>query len=424
MTYLGNTPTQQAFTPTTDYFSGNGSTTAFTLSRPVASVNQIEVVIENVVQNPSDAYTVSGNTLTFTSAPLSGTNNIYVRYTSPITQVIQPGQATVGTDQIQSGVTVSFADGSASTPSITNLDDSNTGIFFPTADTIAFTEGGVESMRIDSSGNVGIGTSSPSTIGANLVVQGTGTRTVSAWNSTSVAAGVGASFYISGGTAGNDLGAIGAYFAGAATTDGSYLTLSNRAVSGGITERMRITSAGNVGIGTTTADTNGGLDSTIKVNGTNAGIVFARSDVLKAYFYADNGTSSLYGQTEAGTAIRFVSATAGVSLANGATSWASLSDERNKENLTPILDALDKVNSLRSVTGKYKEDAEGTSRSFLIAQDVQAVLPEAIDIGTDEDATLSLRYTDIIPLLVASIKELNAKVEAQAARIAELEGAE
>ena len=104
--YIGNTPTQQAFTPAIDYFSGNASTTAFTLSRPVASVAQVQAVIENVPQNPGSAFTVSGNTITFTSAPPSGTNNIYVYYTSPITQVIQPGQGTVGTAQlINSSVT-------------------------------------------------------------------------------------------------------------------------------------------------------------------------------------------------------------------------------------------------------------------------------------------------------------------------------
>ena len=95
MAFIGNTNTTQAFTPAVDYFSGNGSTTAFTLSRPVASVAQVEAVIDNVVQNPSSAYTVSSNTITFTSAPLSGTNNIYVYYTSPITQLIAPGQGTV-----------------------------------------------------------------------------------------------------------------------------------------------------------------------------------------------------------------------------------------------------------------------------------------------------------------------------------------
>ena len=110
MAFIGNTNTTQAFTPAVDYFSGNGSTTAFTLSRPVASVAQVEAVIDNVVQNPSSAYTVSSNTITFTSAPLSGTNNIYVRYTSPITQVIAPGQGTVTSSAFASGAS-EFASG-------------------------------------------------------------------------------------------------------------------------------------------------------------------------------------------------------------------------------------------------------------------------------------------------------------------------
>jgi hypothetical protein len=62
---------------------------------------------------------------------------------------------TSGTVVVTSGAqTIEFADGSASTPSITNSGDTNTGMFFPAADTIAFAEGGAESMRIDSSGNV------------------------------------------------------------------------------------------------------------------------------------------------------------------------------------------------------------------------------------------------------------------------------
>ena len=69
-----------------------------------------------------------------------------------------------------SGV-ASFADGTVSLPSITNIGDTNTGIFFPAADTIAFTEGGAESMRITSAGNVGIGTTAPT---AKLHVTNTG----------------------------------------------------------------------------------------------------------------------------------------------------------------------------------------------------------------------------------------------------------
>ena len=103
MSYIGSTPTTQAFTPAVDFFNGNGSTVAFTLSQPVASVAQVQAVISNVPQKPGDAYTVSGNTITFTSAPPSGTQNIYVYYTSPITQVIAPGQGTVDTTALVDG---------------------------------------------------------------------------------------------------------------------------------------------------------------------------------------------------------------------------------------------------------------------------------------------------------------------------------
>jgi hypothetical protein len=54
-----------------------------------------------------------------------------------------------------------FSAGTNSAPAITTTGDTNTGIYFPAADTIAFTEGGVESMRITSAGDVGIGTASP-----------------------------------------------------------------------------------------------------------------------------------------------------------------------------------------------------------------------------------------------------------------------
>ena len=89
MPYQGNTPIE-SYTPTVkDSFSGNGSTTAFTLSQPTVT-NDVRVVVENVVQDPTVAYTVLGTTLTFTSAPVSGTNNIYVVHLGPAIATTQP----------------------------------------------------------------------------------------------------------------------------------------------------------------------------------------------------------------------------------------------------------------------------------------------------------------------------------------------
>ncbi len=81
MSYIGSTPTTQSFIAGTDYFNGTGSAVNFTLSRQVNSVNDIEVIVNNVEQIPS-GYSVSGTTLTFSAAPSAGTSNVYVRYLS------------------------------------------------------------------------------------------------------------------------------------------------------------------------------------------------------------------------------------------------------------------------------------------------------------------------------------------------------
>ena len=78
MAYLGASPLASFASPSKDTFSGDNSTTAFTMGQSVGDPNQIEVVVDNVRQEPTSAYTVNGTTLTFTGTPATGSNNIYV----------------------------------------------------------------------------------------------------------------------------------------------------------------------------------------------------------------------------------------------------------------------------------------------------------------------------------------------------------
>lgn len=81
-------------------FNGDGSTTAFTLDVAPSSTLDIEVFVGNVRQDPNSAYTLSGTTLTFTGAPPSGTNNIYVVHQAKSVGTITPGANTVGVTEL------------------------------------------------------------------------------------------------------------------------------------------------------------------------------------------------------------------------------------------------------------------------------------------------------------------------------------
>jgi len=203
----------------------------------------------------------------------------------------------------------------------------------------------------------------------------------------------------------------------------TFLSFATAAGGGSINERMRITSGGNVCIGgadplnnaaLTLFAVNGSTTSllSIKANnasGSNASIYLEAPGVVGGGMYLDRNTSTLR-VWQAGS-------TNGVQLTNNATSWGSFSDERLKTDLVSIDNAIEKIINIRAVTGRYKTDNAETSRSFLIAQDVQKVFPEAVEALTDEIGTLSLRYTDIIPVLVKAIQEQQLQIEELKSRL-------
>jgi len=288
-------------------------------------------------------------------------------------------------------------------------------------------------MYIDSSGNVGIGTSSPSTYNKLTVLNGaitSGTTTSTSgsillqgyYNSGSIT-NIGTEFSNGGPVIGYAVtpstSAAGSFVSSTSvnTFKGAYTIAGNAhlwyggaasttAIGSAVTtsELMRIDSSGNLLIGTPTATTG----ETKLILSTNSGTTNWRvgpwSTVSTNFYITPN------------------SATTGVYLSGtSATTWSSLSDERAKDIIEPIKDAVEKVCTLRAVIGKYKLDEENTRKSFLIAQDVQAVLPEAVNIANQENGYLGLSYSDVIPLLVASIQEQQALITDLTTRLTALE---
>ena len=155
MPYLGNTPSSNFTSVAKDTFSGNASTTAFTLSKP-ATTNGVAVYVENVRQIPTTAYSVSGTTLTFTGTPPSGTNNIYVmHHNTPVSTATHPSA------QSLTATTGTFT----STVDINGneliLDaDADTSITADTDDRIDFRFGGNDSVHMDVTG-VGVNVTNP-----------------------------------------------------------------------------------------------------------------------------------------------------------------------------------------------------------------------------------------------------------------------
>jgi hypothetical protein len=88
--------------------------------------------------------------------------------------------------------------------------------------------------------------------------------------------------------------------------------------------------------------------------------------------------------------------------------WTS--DERLKDNITPIDDPLAKVLTISGNTFDWNEKSNKSGHDVgLIAQEIEQVLPEAVT--TRDNGYLAVDYHKVVPLLVEAIKELSAKVE-------------
>ena len=291
-----------------------------------------------------------------------------------------------------------FSAGTVSLPSITNIGDTNTGIYFPAADTIAFTEGGVESMRIDSSGNVGIGTSSPSSF-SSKTLQVTGSSTDVAIKLTNTTTG-------SGNTSGFDF-----------ELNGNDINYVNRTASGtqkfwtNATERMRIDSSGNVLVGTTSVL--GGSAAKLQVLGSTNSVIFqntvSTAECVATWNSAtssDNIFNTFY--TEASPTSR---GSITYNRGAGLVAYNVTSDYRAKDIISNTVNSGEVIDSVPVYMGKMKGATQ--ARPMFIAHETPDYAHTGEKDAVDKDGKPVYQQMDassLVPVLWAEVQSLRKRL--------------
>ena len=135
-------------------FNGDGSETEFTLDVAPSSVLDIEVFVGNVRQDPNSAYTLSGTTLTFTGAPPSGTNNIYVVHQAKAVGTIDPPATETIAKTFSGNVTMSGTNTLSGATTVSGaLTASGGATISGTTPTLTIGDAGAEDAKIVFDGN-------------------------------------------------------------------------------------------------------------------------------------------------------------------------------------------------------------------------------------------------------------------------------
>jgi hypothetical protein len=256
------------------------------------------------------------------------------------------------------GQTMVNSAGSAAAPVISKVDDTNTGIFFPAADTIAFAEGGTEVARLDSSGRLLVGTSSSLDSGSLIQAYKASGGLVNLVKSASLGNDQFAAFQVAGGSRIGQLSVL---------------------KHSGITNPC-------------------------------AYVYLQEEDGTGVYVWSDNSSN-----------LRISSTGGHVGTTSGTVVGAQTSDERLKNVLGPVEYGLDTLKQIEPVRYALKSEPD-TEKLGFIAQQVLPIVPQSVfdtgeKIEEGEPTKLGMEYVALIPVLVNAIKELSAEVDALKAQL-------
>lgn len=366
MGYVGNEPSVNFTSFAKQDITGDGGA-SYTLTHAVANANEIEVFVNNVRQEPTEAYTVSGTALTMTGN-VASTDDFYVIYLGKALQTTTPPDGSVTSAKLDTNIAI---DGDL------------------TVDT--------STLKVDSTNNrVGIGTASPTT---NLEVESSGDTTLS----------------ITAGGTSNDSKID---FVHGTTTDGGITFDHNGAYAseqmvfrvGNNTPHVYITGDGNVLVGkTSVSDATNGIQLRVLGDGSILGSTRTSGE---ACMLNRNGSSGTLAQ------FKFQGSGCGtISVNTNSTAYNTSSDHRLKENVTADWDATTRLKQLNPVRFNFIADADTTVDGFL-AHEVQSVVPEAItgthnEVDADGNPVYQgIDQSKLVPLLVKTIQELEARIVA------------
>jgi hypothetical protein len=342
-----------------------------------------------------------------------------------------------GTNGITSSGVITGPDGSASAPAITNDGDTNTGIFFPAADTIAFGEGGAEVMRIDSSGNVGIGTTSPGskldTAGSVRIRGNSSNDTFTGPGELAIKNSTGSSYISWHGNTGTRIGYI-------QVRDSNTTLIFNEVAQPmtfgtDSTERGRFTAGGYFKASTsgTYLNATGTYheirtalgDSTLEITNTSATTPYGTEIFWSGA--SPNNTTQWFLQCADSTNSKLIIYSSGT-VTNRTGTYNSFSDIKLKQDITDASSQWNDIKALRIVKYRLKDEvaADPNYPAYIgvIAQEVEQVSPGLIDNCVDKDSgevTKSVKSSIIYMKAVKALQEAMERIETLEAQNAAFE---